>query len=33
MKKLTIELPDQLAEELKAYLTEHPEESIAEQLS
>jgi len=32
MKKLTIELPDQLAEELKAYLKEHPEESIAELL-
>ncbi|PNW58838.1 UNVERIFIED_CONTAM: hypothetical protein BEN50_05880 [Euhalothece sp. KZN 001] len=32
MKKLTIELPEQLAEELKAYLKEHPEESIAELL-
>jgi len=30
MKKLTIELPNQLAEELKAYLKEHPEKSIAE---
>ncbi len=33
MKKITIELPDQLGEKPKAYLTEHPEESIAEQLS
>lgn len=32
MTKLTIEVPDQLAEQLNDYLKTHPEESIAELL-
>lgn len=32
MTKLTIEIPDQLAEQLNNYLQTHPEESIAELL-
>ena len=32
MTKLTIEIPEQLAEQLNNYLKAHPEESIAELL-
>ena len=32
MIKVTIEIPDQLAQQLQAYLKAHPEESIAELL-
>jgi metal-responsive CopG/Arc/MetJ family transcriptional regulator len=32
MTKLTIEIPEQLAEQLNNYLKDHPEESIAELL-
>ncbi|NBD18823.1 MAG: hypothetical protein GVY04_22630 [Cyanobacteria bacterium] len=32
MTKFTIEIPDQLAEQLENYLQTHPEESVAELL-